>query len=703
MPDLSEVRKPNAPPPDPAEQELRQRATRYIDQQWRDLKSAYWMYHAWIWESLLLYAGQHWIEYSQTQHTYLIARPTNGDTPQPRINRFAAAIDAVASIFQQIPEIEAVPTPLDDIRCMAIAEIANACGKEFVKSCALRSDFKGDEDKTGIAGAWQVLAGCFFTNVYAEPEQVGEKPVMGMQPSYSAQCLNCDTFEPNLPEPPQQCPNCGDPNVQVQEGQTQQPVIDDEGQPLLEPIIKYKICCLVESPLAAYPRAGAKNMKDADFFALAERWTLDRIHREIGIEASADSEYPDGFNTANENALNFFYLGYSNSTLAGKDSALVIRFWCPPGRIKDIPEGFYAVFVNGKVQHIEPMEEYPLTKSDFKALPTLFFPRSVAFDLAGIASSQKIMKSIIELHAKTTAADPWVVEDKSLVGEITGRGDRIIWWKRLSANAEAPHHAQHGVLDPGVYEYDNKLDREYDTISQAVSVFRGEQPGSIKAGVALETLRSQAEAMFAGPVNNWNGTWKESVRKGVTLMQKHYTMEQLVEICGNEKISEIQIFKQADLDKSLEWVATKQGLPRTRDERRQEMITLFDKGMLDPNDIGVREKAFELFGETGLFKTFNADATRARMENSLIKQGQPPIFMPEIDDNAVHVAEHESIVKSSDFLRWPPELQQAMIGHVLETKNAMRMQQAAEQAAQAPPDKGRQNEGNGNETNPNVS
>ncbi len=282
-----------------------------------------------------------------------------------------------------------------------------------------------------------------------------------------------------------------------------------------------------------------------------------------------------------------------------------------------------------------------------------------------------------------------VVDTTTNVSEITGRGDKVISYTPISPNSQAPHHMGHGVLDEGVYRMEIKMDEELDRISQAVAAWRGESPsGSAKSGVAIDSLRSQAEFMFSGPVTSWNNGWKETVRKGVSLYQKHYTMQQLIAIIGPNRETELQSFINCDLDDCVEWMSTKNGLPRTRDERRQEMITLFDRGLLDINDPGVRQKGFELFGETGMLGTFNKDATRARMENALIKSGQPPLFMPEIEDKAVHLSIHGDIIKSPDFLKWPQPQQQAMIQHYMQTKQALAAEQppqSANPAAQPQP------------------
>jgi hypothetical protein len=658
----------------------------FIATNWQDLKSAYWIKNSWIWESLLMYAGNLWLRWENSRRGYVVDTPEDDFTPRPRVNRFANVIDAVASVFQTIPEVEAVPVPKDDYDRIGIAEVCNRLSDHFIKDCALRSDYGTDRDKVTMAGQWFTLGGGVLTNVYSEEVPVGQQPVMAPEPAVGMQCTQCDTYGTVTPEEAQAsggtCPKCGNP-MSMTDTQVMNQQMDETGAPMMEPITEKRVRCDLEEPLWFYPKAGAKSMKTSGFTILANRMNLDRIWSELGIDdATPDAEYPDGWNTTAENALNFFYLGYSNMMLTAKDAAMVLRVYVEPKKIKDFPEGFYAIYINGTCKHLEQPwpfgDEHPLSKGDFKAMPTMIFGRSVAFDLAGAMREFLDYSSIIKLHALTTAVDPWVVDDSTNTSEITGRGDKIISYTSRGPGSKEPHHSGAGHLDNGVYEMRKLSLEDLDAIAMTVAVWRGEQPTNADSGKAIDSLRVQASAMFAGPARSFANLWRETIRKGVKLYQKDYTVEQLTQIVGDDHLTEIEAFKKCKLDDCIEWIATEQGMPRTKDERRRELVDLFDRGMLDVNDPAVRETAFELFGETGMLGTFNKDATRARWENSSIKHGQGPVFMPEIDDNMVHLQIHGDQIKSMDFLNWDQPAKEAMMQHYMETK-------AAAAAMQAPP------------------
>jgi hypothetical protein len=472
--------------------------------------------------------------------------------------------------------------------------------------------------------------------------------------------------------------------------------------------------------LWAFPRAGAQAVEDSPFLLWAQRDTLDRIHFRWNYDAEPDSVWPDGYSVTYEHAMAFWYTGYSSSTMQVKDACMVLEMYVEPGKVKDHPKGFYGVVVNEKLIHDEDWQfpEHPLTMGKYLNLPTIFFARSIAFDLVELQRELNAYESVIKLHSMVSAVDPIVVDMSSKVGEITGRSDKVIYWRSIGPNSEPPHRMGSGHLDDGIYKQRDNLHAEFQNVSMAVNAFRGEQEGAITASSAISQLRSQAELMFSKPVQNWNNMWCETIRKCVKFAQRYLTLPQLAKIVGPGREQEIQLFKNADLDAMTEWKPSQHGLPRTRDERRQELMTMWDKGALDLNQPSVRQEVFELFGETGMMHTFNQDATNARLENTQIKNGAgwvmpqgpqqgtvpnpdgtpvmvpmppkpgmppiPPIKpMPLIEDLAVHLYFHKDAAKSRDFQKWPQPAKVALIEHIMETQMALRAQMMRQMAMAA--------------------
>lgn len=725
---------PVASKTDKPENALAKTAETFLNDLWPKIRQAYLIYHQAIWEAYLFKVGQMWIEWDTQRRMWQPSIPADDFVPQPRLNRFAPAVDAITSNFAQIPEIESVPKEslgdTDDMKRYGISEVATLLGEHFLESNGLHGDFNQNESKVGTAGQMFVMNGCFFTYVYPHKKGTRKVPKTQSVNVPKLHCPNCDSYGPapnpaqqpqggenapamaglgqhGMPPPgglppappigaPQQpsaplmpgqmppdphgppnCPQCGMPG-QMQDSVEMQPVLDDDGNQQYDDIADYEMRCRLINSLYAYPRPGSTGMDNSPYFLWPERFTLDEIKELWNYDATADNENPDSFNVVLEHALNFYYLGFQGGYAKSEDAALVIQMFVPTGRMGKFDGGVYAVYINGKVIHAEPWQfvEHPLTKANYQEVPTLFFPRSVAFDLVPVQRELRDYDSLIKLHGMTSAVEPIVAEENSLVSEITGRGDKVVLWRALGPNVKEPHRMEHGSLDPQIYQVVERLERQMENISAAAQVFKGQQPGSVTAASAIQELRSQAEQMFAQPVSNWNACWKETTRKAVKFMQKYYSPQQIASIVGNDRTSQVNDFLMCDLDKEIEFVSTSHGLPRTRDEKRQEMMALWDRGALDINDVSVRQKAYELFGETGMLQSFNADATRARKENKDIKKGGQPNFMPEIEDLDVHFGEHSKQIKSLDFDTWPEPAKAALIQHALQTKQVMQMQNA---------------------------
>lgn len=684
----------------------------YAQDRWTDLKNAYIVYHQSCWQGLLFYANQSWIDWDDARKVWYPLTPSDDWVPRPRINRFSPTIDAVASNIYQIPEVEAIAQPLDDPDANMVADIANRLSTYCLQKEGLKRARDTQDDKAGHAAQLFAICGTVFTIIEVNHKVIGQKPTMSFQTTKSFTCSTCDKFTvvPVGQDPPKFCPNCGNP-VEPEDFETSAQDQDEQGNPASEDVKEYDLGLYIGNSLWAFPRAGAKSMEDSPFFIWAERDTLDHIYyRWDKFDAEADAEWPDGYSVTYEHALNFWYTGYSSSTMQVKDSCMVKQMFVEPGKLKEYPEGFHQVVINEKTAHEEDWNfpAHPVTMMKYLHLPTIFFGRSIGFDLVELQRELNAYESVIKLHSMVSAVDPVIVDADTIVSEITGRSDKVIKWRGLKPGSEPPHRMGSGHLDDGIYKQRDNLHAEFQNVSMAVNAFRGEQEGAITAAAAISQLRGQAELMFSKPVNNWNNGWCESVRKYVKFMQFYFSLEQLASIIGPGKEQEIQKFKNADLDKVTDWVPSTHGLPRTRDERRQEMMSMWDKGALDLNQPSVRKEIYELFGETGMMQAFNKDATNARLENTAILNGagwvapagttapgpdgqamgpQPipgpkgqvvPAIKPMlgIEDLAVHFYFHVDQIKSQDFKKWPPPAQVALITHALDTRKAMLLEAA---------------------------
>ena len=101
------------------------RAESFVSESWNAVKTAYTTYRQMSWESRLRYANQQWLDWDKDRRVFRAASPNDPWVPMPNINRFGPWIDGIASNFSAVPEIEAIPVPLDDPRNMGVADVCN--------------------------------------------------------------------------------------------------------------------------------------------------------------------------------------------------------------------------------------------------------------------------------------------------------------------------------------------------------------------------------------------------------------------------------------------------------------------------------------------------------------------------------------------------------------------------------------------------
>lgn len=694
----------------------------FMKEKWGGLRTAYTIYHQLVWQDLLFYVGQLWIQWDKGRRMYMPAEPEDDYTPQPEINYYAPAADAVCSIFA-MPEVECVPKKYTNEDAHDVAEVANVLAQEFAVRNGLKDVKQNNESVADRASQLFVQAGNIFGFVCKRKRGTYDRPVIDQIPMTGVRCPQCDTASkvplddpmlqppPAAPsdmlmgeqvngpgmngEPPYQppCPTCGNPLQTYPTTEHKNRMDPMTGKPVTQPIEQWDAEFRIGNPLYALPRAGSRSMKEKRYMFWAERMTIDEIYERWQAEVSPDNQFLDAMESSWEIALNYYYTGFTNMTESTKDSALVLTAYVEPGKCKDIPEGGIGVMVGENIINFNTWEEVcagedPVSHAVYLDVPVTFMGRSVMFDVAAHQKELNRYESIIALQGMTQASDSVVVDENTKTSEITGKGDRIIYYRSIGPGSQPPHRMTHGTLDAGVYEQRQKLLDNIQNITGAVNVWRGQQAGSVTAAGAISQLRGQAEQQFAKPVNNWNMFWAEQHRKGVKVMQQVMTVEEITAILGINNVMKANKFKQANLDDLLDWKAGGKGMPRTRDERKEEMLTLFDRQMLDVNDPNVQENINELFGDTGMKTMFTKDATRARWENGRMREGNPVQFMPDVESLEVHLFIHSEEIKELDFDTLEDPIKQLMLEHYMMTKMAltqqMMMQQEMAQGGEEP-------------------
>ncbi len=263
----------------------------WISDKWEKVRTSYLTYHQLIWQSILFYVGQTWLTWDPYRKFYYPTVPEDEFTPQPRINRFSPAVDAVATNFNTIPPIEAIAKEADGDewnRRHGIAMVASRLAKDFIMRQGLKSDFKAKGNKPTKAAMVFVLAGGLYTSL-----RMRQLPPKTVGPS-------------------------ADPLGTVQLSEVEMDVL---------------------SPLVMLPRPGSEDFggqSGTPWVFVARRMTLNEVWNRFEVVAKADVYFLDGYNSTYENALNYYYTGFNATDLQNEDSCLVVELYVPPSS-QDFP------------------------------------------------------------------------------------------------------------------------------------------------------------------------------------------------------------------------------------------------------------------------------------------------------------------------------------------------------------------------------
>src|SRR5882672_2937306 len=177
-----------------ADDQNKSKRLQYVTDKWTDLKNAYIVYHQSIWQSLLFYANQSWIDWDDARKVWQPQQPSDDWVPRPRINRFSPTMDAVISNFSALPEVEAVPKKQDNPTAHIVAEVCCDLVDYFIVKEGLKHQQGEQADKVGLAAQLFVLEGGVFTILRVRKNKLGQQAKQAIQPAMGYQCDVCDKY-----------------------------------------------------------------------------------------------------------------------------------------------------------------------------------------------------------------------------------------------------------------------------------------------------------------------------------------------------------------------------------------------------------------------------------------------------------------------------------------------------------------------------
>jgi hypothetical protein len=249
-----------------------------------------------------------------------------------------------------------------------------------------------------------------------------------------------------------------------------------------------------------------------------------------------------------------------------------------------------------------------------------------------------------------------------------------------------------GNLSPDVYRVYGMMLETLDRLGGTKGT-TGAPPSEDPSGVAVQELRFNADRDLGDTARRGAEEYARMGDDWKALYPLIYTLPQVVAVSGEEIAAKtIMLYPELFAEGSVRVMADAESmLPEGRGERQARAHTLWQEGAFgDPRDPAQWAQATEVFLEMSRFPNYSkmarpggVDRVTAEQENAQLLMGTPACPVLEWYDDAVHLQVHEKIMKSRDWLKQPPNVQQAMVFHRMQHQMQFAKKQAAALAAAA--------------------
>lgn len=223
-----------------------------------------------------------------------------------------------------------------------------------------------------------------------------------------------------------------------------------------------------------------------------------------------------------------------------------------------------------------------------------------------------------------------------------------------------------------------------DMASQHEGGIGGGVPPNIEAGVALEALVERdttALTQIAAGIGRLIRRWAYLCCKN---WQQFVPMKKQITVAGEWNEPEVMTFSGLDIADCFEFSVVPQSvLPQSKAAEFQKSLALFERGIIDAREFMRRtgEDRAETMSEQ------QKQAANARKENSEVQRTgvitTPPEIIMAVDDAAIHIEEHKSLLLDRKFMRENPAAYKQLLQHVQMFHEPVMMQMQMQQMMMA--------------------
>lgn len=338
---------------------------------------------------------------------------------------------------------------------------------------------------------------------------------------------------------------------------------------------------------------------------------------------------------------------------------------------------------------------HPYSTWNFEPFIGRLYGKSLVESLIPLQLRLNEINGAILENANTVAKPDILLPEECMMkqGSFVGGGGRVYKYKSLGIGAK-PERWQGSPLPEQFFQERENLIEQMVRIAGTNFVMGGQPPSGVTAAAAIETLLQNASSQQSDTMISWEKFHESAYTKKLNIIKKFATTpnkrltDYLQAVTGDALSTEMAAFTGADIADGVTLkIEGGSMLPRSEKVKQDTLLDLMKQGALgpvnedSPRGSVLRQKLIKVLDIHDLELEDSKDVEKAQWENARIESGLLPDFQP-YDNHAVHAYIISSKMKDPLFIeRASPEVKQLAIEHL--QQHQMAQQQNQQQAQQA--------------------
>lgn len=336
-----------------------------------------------------------------------------------------------------------------------------------------------------------------------------------------------------------------------------------------------------------------------------------------------------------------------------------------------VPNGRLTIFLQDGAVLFDgalPYEAVPVERVSGGDILGTIFGYSIGFDLLGLQALVDKLYTIVSSNTLTSGMQNfWQPPGNQLTKHDLGGGLRLL------ESVVKPEALELLSTPAEVYNFINKVEQVYETISGVSAVNRGSTPENLKSGTSLAFVASQA-ITFSNKLQESYKNLQEGIATKLIYIIRDYTpFETQAVISGKFNRPILRKYTGKDLQNIQRMtMEVTSPISQTLGGKIEIARDLLNSGLIrNPREYlniittGVMDT---------LYESEMSEIINVRSENEDMRAYIKPTML-DIDDHKLHILEHRAILTNDS--RKDPQLVNVVTQHILEHIDAIQMLQIA--------------------------